>query len=116
METTEIIRRYFDLVDAGDFDALDTVFHSQIVYHRPGYDAIVGIAALLDFYNNVRVLSGGGHTLDGIMVQGDVAVCWGRYQGRKKDGSPVDVQFADRYTFRDGLIIQRMTYFYQPSV
>ena len=104
----------FRAVDASDWDALDRFLHPDLVYDRPGLDPLVGKAAVSRFYREVRTLKG-RHTFDAVVVEGEHGACWGRFVGANKNG-PVDVQFADCYTFRDGLLWRRKSFFYVPVV
>jgi hypothetical protein len=36
--------------------------------------------------------------------------------GTHRDGSPIDVEFADTYELEDGAIRRRKSFFYVPSV
>lgn len=38
----DTVRRYYDLVDAGETDALVGLFAEDAVYLRPGYEPLVG--------------------------------------------------------------------------
>jgi ketosteroid isomerase-like protein len=111
-----IITELFHAVDNRDWDVLARIFHPDIVYERPGYAPFVGIERLLQFYQHERILASGQHHLDQIVAENDHAACWGRFVGVKKDGQPADVQFADVYSFEDGKIKTRRSYFFQPSV
>jgi len=110
------IRHLFEIVDARRWDDLDQVFHADVVYERPGYEALVGFAAVSDFYRNRRVIARGGHTMEGMAMEGDRGACWGRYVGAKHDGTPIDERWADVYSFADGKIRTRRSYFFRPAV
>ncbi len=114
--TNEIIRDMFHLIDAGDYEALRTIFTDDVVYERPGYEAIRGIDALVHFYRVVRVIGSGEHRLTAVVADGPVAVSWGRFVGARRDGDPVDVRFADVYTFASHRIRTRTSFFFVPAV
>ncbi|MEZ4585043.1 MAG: nuclear transport factor 2 family protein [Gemmatimonadales bacterium] len=108
------IRAMFKAVDASDWDNVDKYFHPDLEYLRPGMDPLLGKAALSNFYRNVRTLRG-EHRFDAVVVDGDKGACWGRFVGRNANG-PVDVEFADCYGFKDGLLWRRKSFFYVPVV
>jgi ketosteroid isomerase-like protein len=112
-----LIKRLFAIVDTQNWQGMREIFSSQIVYERPGYPRLEGIERVLYFYENERILADGKHSLDRIVVDTDCAACWGRFVGHKKDGSAVNVGFADTYEFdAAGQICFRRSYFFEPSV
>ena len=86
------------------------------MYERPGYDPLVGLERVLRFYRDERIVVSGRHELHGIVVDGDAGACWGRMRGTLRDGSAADVRFAEVYSFADGRIRTRRSYFFQPAV
>ena len=111
-----VVERLFEAVDRCAWEALPRFFCPEIVYERPGYAPLVGLAQVLHFYREVRVIASGAHRLHHILADGERAVCWGEFRGRRKDGTPVEVRFADAYAFSNGKIRTRCTYFFQPAV
>jgi uncharacterized protein len=112
----DAIRRLFDIVDARRWESLQEVFHPDIVYERPGYAPLLGFDAVRDFYQNRRVIASGRHLVEGMAVEGDCGACWGRFQGAKHDGTPIDEGWADVYTFAEGKIRTRRSHFFRPAV
>ena len=113
-----LVRLYYDTVDTEDATAVVTLFSDDAVYRRPGYAPMIGRRALLQFYGSDRVINKGRHRLTHVVAGSDpthVAVS-GCFVGRLKDGSPVDVGFADFFTVRDSLIVERATFFDSPAV
>jgi hypothetical protein len=102
---------YYRLVDAADYPAMLELFHPQIVYERFGHPTIVGAEALRAFYLNDRQIDGGTHTIDVIVADGEWAVAKGSFAGTLKNGSEVEVGFADFHRFSSGLIRWRYTFF-----
>jgi ketosteroid isomerase-like protein len=66
-------------------------------YERPGYDPLEGLAAVLYFYREVRIVASGRHGLHRILVNGDAVACSGRFTGRSRDNKPLDERFCDVY-------------------
>ena len=114
--TDEIIVNLFGAIDSSDWAKLAQIIHPEIVYERPGYEPFQNMDRVLQFYRNERVLASGSHRLEAIVHEGDHAACWGRFVGKKKDGSSVDELFADCYTFEDGRIRTRRSFFFRPAV
>jgi ketosteroid isomerase-like protein len=114
--SNELFEELFLAVDSSDWKKLAEIFDAEIVYERPGYDPIVGLERLLQFYRSERVIAGGKHQIEHAVVDGNYGACWGRFVGVKKDGSQVDELFADVYTFNEGKIRARRTHFYRPAV
>jgi len=111
-----LVHDLFRVIDARDFEGLRDVCHPEIVYERPGYEAFVGIDRLLKFYREERVIASGGHHLTAVLVDESFGACWGRFLGEHRDGSALDVEFADTYEIEDGKIRRRKSFFYRPAV
>ena len=109
MGAEAIARRYYDLVDAGDYDALVELFTEDVVYERPGQATIEGREALRAFYEEGRPLSNGSHERDAVVPDGDTVAVRGTYRG-EQDGETVELGFADFHEFDDGAIARRYTY------
>src|SRR5699024_4033587 len=69
---TELVKRYYTTVDAGDADATSALFAADASYDRPGYPTMVG-QQITDFYHGERVIDSGAHSLQEILVDGDRA-------------------------------------------
>ncbi|MFF2775410.1 amino acid adenylation domain-containing protein [Streptomyces sp. NPDC058052] len=111
------VRRYYDLVDAGDVPGLVGLFTPDAVYHRPGYEPFAGHEGLTRFYGGDRVIRTGRHTLTKIVVDGaDIAV-HGEFHGELHDGTAVGLRFADFFQLAaDGRFGRRDTFFFAPLV
>lgn len=111
-----VITELFLAIDRRDWNAFAELFHPDIVYERPGYDAFSGIERLLRYYREERILAAGEHYIERIVIDDDYGACWGRFVGVKKDGTPADVLFSDIYCFEQGKIKTRRSYFFSPAV
>jgi len=112
----EKITKLFKAVDSSNWNDLRELFHSEIVYERPGYEPFEGLERVMRFYQQERILASGEHRIERIVFQGSDGACYGRFVGFKKDGSEVDELFADVYSFEDGKIRTRRSYFFRPAV
>ncbi|MDO5493041.1 MAG: nuclear transport factor 2 family protein [Nesterenkonia sp.] len=116
---------YYGFVDSGDTSGLLDWFAADAEYRRPGYEPMIGTEQLRAFYEGARVIDSGVHQVDSMVVDaaaddGNVAVR-GRFTGRLKDGTEVEVGFADFIEYRrdedDSLRARlRITYFDSPAV
>jgi uncharacterized protein len=111
-----IIVDLFRAIDSSDWKSIANTCHPEIIYERPGYAPFKNLEKLLYFYQHERMLASGTHYLEGIVHEGSSAACWGRFVGKKKDGSDVNEMFADIYTFEDGRIRTRKSFFFRPAV
>lgn len=114
--TPELIARLFETVDSRRWEGLKQFFCEEIVYERPGYAPLVGRERVEKFYTEERVIACGKHVLEAVVVNGSEGACWGRFIGQHKNGSPLDERFADCYTFEEGKIRTRKSYFFRPAV
>jgi hypothetical protein len=104
-----VVERYYEHVDDGDVDALVALFAEDVVYDRPGHDAIEGRDALEHFYREERPLTDGSHELTTVVVEGETVMVAGEFTGRQ-DGERVALGFADVHEFDGDLIARRKTY------
>lgn len=101
------------VIDAEDWDVLDTLFAPDLIYEVPGREPIRGIEALQHYYRVERAVSEGRHDIEGVLADGEYAVSWGRFRARSAAGkADIDVRFTDLCHFSDGLIDSRRVYFF----
>ena len=111
------IRRYYELVDAGDVPALVDLFAPDAHYRRPGYQTLVGHAQLERFYREQRVIREGRHTLSTLVATDDEIAVHGLFRGVLRDGTEVELRFADFFRMAPlGRIASRDTFFFVPAV
>ncbi|MGF6726215.1 ketosteroid isomerase-like protein [Paraburkholderia sp. GAS41] len=112
-----IIERMFEAVDSRNFARLPDFFHAQIAYERPGYETIDGLSALMHFYEKVRIIAEGRHTLHSFFQSelGGVAVC-GSFYGKSRSGNALNEQFCDVYLFEKDKIVRRKTFFFREAI
>ena len=113
--TDRIIDLFF-VIDARSWESLRGMLSADVEYERPGYPPFVGRDRVLGFYQHERMIDSGVHELTRIIAQGNTCACCGRFLGVKKDGTTVDVRFADVYEFDGELIKKRTSYFFTPTV
>ncbi|NUR91255.1 MAG: SnoaL-like domain-containing protein [Nonomuraea sp.] len=116
MTERELALAYYAAVDAADTDLLLSMFHPRVIYRRGGYPPIEGADALRDFYENVRVIERGRHTVDAIVCEADRVAVRGSFAGVSRDGRELAAEWADFLTFDRSLIRDRVTYFLAPGV
>jgi len=112
----ELVRRLLNSVDAKDWVELATLVTPDVVYDRPGYRTLNGLAEFMDFYTHIRVVADGRHRLDSLLTDERTGFCWGHFDGTNRDGEPIAEVFADWYQFEDGRISRRRTFFYRPAI
>jgi ketosteroid isomerase-like protein len=114
--TPELIRTMFQTIDKCDWNGLQHVFCEDMTYERPGYEPFIGYELVQQFYRKDRVIASGEHLLEKIVINQDCGACWGRFVGMNKNGSPIDERFADVYTFENGKVKTRRSYFFRPVI
>jgi ketosteroid isomerase-like protein len=115
-EIEDTVRRYYRTVDTLGPEETVALFADDATYRRPGYDVMRGHAALLKFYGGERVIASGRHVVDEIVVDGTHAAVRGSFRGLLRDGTEVEVEFADFLHYDAERIAERTTYFYRPAV
>lgn len=111
-----LVRRYYELVDAGNFVAMAELFAADVFYRRPGYDPMVGLQQMLTYYKFVRVIESGRHELHTVLSDGSIVAVTGTFRGRVKGRGLVSQEFADFFAVSDGKISARSTYFDAPAL
>jgi len=112
-----LVRRYYECVDAGDVAGLIALFAPDAQYHRPGYEPLVGHAALRRFYQGERVIAEGRHTVSELLVAGFKVAVHGEFHGVLHSGDRVGLRFADFFRLTPELTFARRdTFFFAPLV
>jgi ketosteroid isomerase-like protein len=115
--STDDVRRFYALVDAGDFTGATAMFDDALEYHRPAYEPICGRAGLARFFAEDRPIREGRHTLTAVVADGRRVAVHGAFDGVLRDGRPVSLRFADFFVLApDGRFTRRDTYFFAPLV
>ncbi|ADJ15902.1 nuclear transport factor 2 family protein [Halalkalicoccus jeotgali] len=106
----EAIREYYECVDREAYEELFSLFAEDVVYHRPGQEPIEGMADFEEFYQEIRAIDRGTHTVIDLTAEDDTIAVQGRFAG-VLEGGQVEFGFADVHRFDDeGLITERWTY------
>jgi len=103
------VRKYYELVDAEQYDDLVALFAPDVRYERPGQGAIEGRDALREFYLDGRPLEDGSHEIHDVVVDGQTVAVRGTFSG-VQDGKEVAFDFADFHEVADGAIQRRYTF------
>lgn len=111
-----LIVRLFSAIDSCDWTMLINIFHQEVVYERPGYESFNGLERVLYFYQEERIVLSGNHFIEGIVVDGAYAACWGCFYGIGKNGDNLSEKYADVYSFQDGKIKTRQSYFFRRGI
>jgi hypothetical protein len=117
MTPGDTVRLMFARIDAQHWDGLAELLHPEVVYERPGYPALTGRDRVLRFYREERQVASGRHEVEATLAGDGAAVAWGRMRGRMRDGTDVEVGFAEVYEIAaDGSIRHRRSYFFTAAV
>jgi steroid delta-isomerase len=113
----EQVRKYYELVDAGDVPGLIQLFAPDAVYHRPGYPPMTGHGELTVFYTGERVIVAGRHTVSTLVEDGDQIAVHGEFRGELRDGRHVELRFADFFVLTaERRFARRDSFFFTPLV
>jgi steroid Delta-isomerase len=111
------VRKYYELVDAGDVRGLVGLFAPDARYYRPGYPPLVGHDELELFYHEQRVIREGAHVLSTVVAAGSDVAVHGEFKGVLRDGRRVTARFADFFAITpDGRFARRDTFFFSPLI
>ena len=116
MDPRTTLVAYFEYIDSGETIEALKQFAPDAIYERPGYDALIGLDAISDFYHEVRVVKEGAHTVEDIAIDGLVGAAWGSFEGTHIDGTDISLWWCDAYRFSsDNRIAFRRSHFYLPG-
>lgn len=105
----EVVRSYYEFVDAEQYEDLVACFAEDIRYERPGQPDIEDREDLRRFYHDQRPLDDGSHKIHDVVVDGDTVGVRGSFSGLQGDGH-VEFGFADFHELEDGEIARRYTF------
>lgn len=119
--TPELLRAavhgYYEAMDRDDIDSVLEFFSGDVLYRRPGYERIVGMDALRQYYASDRQIATGRHVLTSVIVEGQRVAAHGTFEGDLRDGSTTSVGFAAFFVFDlNGRAAEHTTYFFVPAV
>lgn len=107
-----LIRRYWEIQDAGDYVELCELFTDDAVFVDPVYGTFRGRTAIEGFLAKLtEELSKTGAKFAADEIAGDEQVAWARWKGATADG---EVTGGSIYRIRDGLIAFEQDYVNPP--
>ena len=95
-------------IDAGDWDAVANCFTPDAVYTPPAGPACRGRAAIRTYYESVRPIATGVHTLQDVMHSPARIVARGIFNGTTRQGIPVAMDFVDMLEITASLVSNRV--------
>ena len=111
------MQTYYDALDGDDLERVLGLFSGDVLYRRPGYDRITGLAALRRYYEAGRKLAPGRHVIRRMVVDGPDVAAHGEWEGDLREGGRRSVGFAAFFVFDSGgRIAEHTTYFFVPAV
>jgi steroid Delta-isomerase len=107
----------YQLVDAGDAASVAQLHAPDAVYHRPGYEPMVGRERVFQFYHRDRIIAEGRHILETTVADDFQVAINGQFIGTLHDGSAVELRFADFFLVDEhALIVHRRTFYFTHTV
>src|SRR5262245_57691685 len=122
----ELATRFYEAFDAGDIDAVLSVFSDDLETTDPGIGTVHGHGPFREYIETLkRAVPDARAVIDGMYDARDVVVVEGRFAGTftgslaspegeiQPTGATVDLRFADVSRVRDGKIVSYHTYYDQ---
>jgi ketosteroid isomerase-like protein len=107
----------YQLVDAGDAAGIAQLLAPDAVYHRPGYEPMVGRERVFQFYHRERIIAEGRHLLETMIADEFQVAVNGQFLGTLRNGNPVELRFADFFEMDEhALIVSRRTFYFTHTV
>ena len=96
----EIVKTFLGLLDSGRYDELLPVLSEKVVYQTIiGRAPIVGASKLIQYYKETRVVGSGVHEVTDIIADNNKAAALLRMKGVIKEGSKIEFEAVDLFTF-----------------
>ena|SRR5438552_593159 len=126
MTNRELATRFYESFDAGDIDAVLSVFSDDLETIDPGMGTVHGHGPFREYLETLkRAVPDARAVVDHMYDAGDAVIVEGRFVGAftgplstpdgevEPTGSRVDLRFADVSLGRDGKIVSYHTYYDQ---
>ena len=108
-----VVEALLTAIDNQDWDSLAKLFSDDAVYEVTGFPLYEGRKAIMNYYENIRPIQSGTHTIESIYQNDKAAVCCGNFKGIKTNGEGIELRFADELEFENFKIKNRRVYFCQ---
>ena len=95
-------------IDAADWDGVANCFTPDAIYTPPAGPACRGRAAIRTYYESVRPIASGAHTLEDVMHSPARIVARGIFNGTTRQGITVAMDFVDMLEITAGRISNRV--------
>lgn len=96
----EIMKTYLELVDSGRYDEIFPLLSEKVVYQTIiGRPPIVGASKLIQYYKETRVPGSGAHGIVYFIAEDNKVASFLRMKGVMKDGSKLEFEAVDLFTF-----------------
>lgn len=105
----QIVRAYLEIIDSGRFDELLPMLSDKLVYRTIG-PSVVGPSKLIQYYKETRVAGHGSHEVTGIIAEANQAVVFLRMKADMKDGTKLEFDAVDLFTFEGDKVVGVRTY------
>lgn len=105
----EIVRTYLEIVDAGRYDELLPLLSKRVLYHTIG-PPVVGASNLIQYYKRTRVPGHGSHEVTDIIAEANKAAVLLKMRAEMKDGSKMEFDAMDLFTFEGDKIAAIRTF------
>lgn len=106
MDTSALVRRYYDALDGHEYDALESLLAREFVQRRPDR-TFENRRAFVRFVREERPLTDTTHELVDVIADGDRAAVSGRLLDSEDE---LLFEFADLFTTSNGRIDRLETY------
>jgi limonene-1,2-epoxide hydrolase len=110
MTNEDIVRKFVDVMNELDWDAVYAMMSRDIVYHNLPFPVLEGVGAVRAFFAGVGQITDCDWQIKNIASQGDV-VLTERLDDFKLDGTPVSLPVMGAFWIRDGKIAEWRDYF-----
>lgn len=105
----DTVKEYLKIIDSGRFDDLLPILSDQIVYQTIG-PSIQGPFKLVQYYKDTRLAGHGSHEVTGLIAEGSQVVALLRMKAEMRDGTAMEFNAVDVFSFESGKVVGVRTY------
>ena len=110
------IKLLLNAIDRQEWMVMEALLHPQTEFEVSHFIPFRGRDSVLNYFRNLRSMRKSDHLIEGVAIEGNHGICWGRFNAASQDGTEISVLFADVMQFEQNKIRKRRVYYCEPKV
>ena len=110
------IKLLLNAIDRQEWMVMEALLHPQTEFQVSNFIPFRGRDSVLNYFRNLRSMRKSEHLIEGVAIEGNHGICWGRFMGTKPDNSETTFLFTIVLTFEDKKIRRWREYHCLPKL